>query len=120
MLAAKAITALDGPCWELVDLDGKPGDDGGDSIAHYSSTDEAWKAYEDRFRWWEEEDGPKPSWVPRELDQPCLTLTTVCGYVLDQDGDGICHQHDREVLYEWAMGMGFLLMADGSMLCGPE
>lgn len=115
-LAAGAIKALDHTCWVLT-KDGQATTDG-EEEPHYESEEKALAALAGRNQWRDE--GDKLDLVAVQLDRTCLVLSTVCGYTLDEDGDGICHSDDRQSLFDWAMGYGFALLPDGSMLCGPE
>lgn len=144
MLARQAITVLDHPCWILVDTDGRPSTHDDEGYPHYDSKEDAEKGYAALFRRyplkycpqcgepakfinkqsfcdrceWQDELVELPLLLPIEQDAPCLILTTVCGYVLDEDGAGVCHQDDVEVLTTWALGMGLAFTGDGRMVCG--
>lgn len=124
MLPRQAITVLDHNCWILVDVDGKPYDPSHtDEYPHYTSKDDAEKGYasitrRDHLIPDDDPDDEKvPLLVPVEQDTPCYILTTVCGYVLDQEGDGICHEDDPGSLVSWALGMGWAILGDGRMVC---
>lgn len=124
MLAAKTIgPAADHPCWELVDLDGKPDEAYEDTgAAHYATADAAWKAYKGRCGGDRDaDDAPPPVLLPQVLDFRCLTAVAVCGTVLvDREHEWIMHQPDRQVLFEEALSQGWALLEDGSMTCGPQ
>lgn len=40
---------------------------------------------------------PVAGWVPRQLDERCLTVSCRCGYVLDENADGVVHLPAGEV-----------------------
>lgn len=122
MRAPKATTALDHNCWILADLEGRPYDPTNtDEYPHYDSQDDAVKGYDAMYRRFDKDElAEMPLLVPAEMDSPCYTLTTVCGYVLDEASDGICHQDDPDVLVEWGIGMGQSILADGRMVCSTD
>lgn len=122
MRARQATTVLDHNCWMLAGVDGNPYDPvDTDEFPHYDSKDDAVKGYAAMYRRYEDDDLAEiPLLVPLEMDSPCYTLTTVCGYVLDEANDGICHQDDPDVLVEWGLGVGQSILADGRMVCSTD
>lgn len=115
-MSGPAIQALDHRCWVLTK--GGVATTEGEEEPHYPSRDKAIEALATRNSWLPRRE--RLDLVPVQLDHECLVLTTVCGYTLDEDGDGICHSEDRDSLFTWAMGYGYAVLTDGAMLCGPE
>jgi hypothetical protein len=119
MLARQAITVLDHRCWILVDLDGKPYNPTHEGYPHYTSEVDAGNGYASMFRRYNPDDELEeiPLLLPVEQDTACHILTTVCGYVLDEEGDGVSHQDDPQILIDWALGTGMAILDDGRMVC---
>lgn len=118
MLAEQAIKTLDHECWILVDTDGKPHENG-DGEPHYESKDKAEEAYAGLYRRYTDVTLPEkaPLLVPVKLDEPCLTITAACGYVLDEEADGVCHNDDAHILLSYALGSGWSILPDSRMVC---
>jgi hypothetical protein len=75
------------PCWVLTNPRRRSGRVGS---VHYAS---AVKAAEATAR----PHSPVAGWVPQRLDERCLTVSCRCGYVLDENADGVVHLPAGEV-----------------------
>lgn len=115
MLTSQAIRQVTPNCWTLVDADGQPVDVD-ENIPHYNSEDDARKAIE---RWNPHTYQPRQM-TPVEEDGPCFIIAARCGYILDQEGEGIQHAPTVDDLFQMAVDIGWKAMPDGTMLCGPE
>lgn len=100
-----------GNCWVLTDEHGADHDDYG-LVVHHASVSAAlsWAVSEEI-----------EGYAPRQLDKPCMVIRcTCCGYVFDEDEDGIVHFEDlgeaRKVL---AAADGGTVADDGTAKCQP-
>lgn len=59
-----------------------------------------------------------------QLDTPCITLTCQgCGYVIDEDDEGVVHFESIKEAHEYAVGLlGDEIVFAGDLLarCGPD
>jgi hypothetical protein len=111
-----AITQNSKVCWELRRPNGDPeyGPDA-DDRPHYRDHAQAIESYESANRWLTQgERGPVMT--PYSMENPCWMLMLLCGYVYDEDGDGVMHAEDKRDLIKAAKLAGFRTLSGGAML----
>lgn len=57
----------------------------------------------------------------RQAALPCRVATAACGYVFDQEGEGVQHlPADLAEAEEWLFDSGWVRLPDGRWACGDE
>ena len=94
-------------CWIVHDDRGEFDGDG-DRVTHFATEAKATEYLSELER-----DGLRVV----ENAAPCFTAVAVCGYVYDEDGEGIEHYPDAESLADILRCVDWTTTADGRWLC---
>lgn len=94
-------------CWHLT-WSGEPAEIG-ERVPHYRTEAEAQT----------EIDRDETDAVPQQADEPCVQAVARCGFVYDEDGDGIEHFTTPQDAHDAVTDAGWVVSADGVLHCPP-
>ena len=108
-----AITTRTEHCWVVVKADGRPvGYE--DSEPHFDSEADAIEA----LPGFAVEGDPAP--VVKRLDALCSSAVAACGYVYDEEGEGVEHWPSAEDLHAHLLTLDWRDLPDGQMHCSAD